>query len=152
MTFNNIYKIKRVNFIDFLSAISLGLKCLATPIFILLLWHISSTHCMESVLIRSFFRSVFFSIWTEYGEILRSSPYSVRMRKIRTRKNSVLGHISHSDNLTFFANSLEQMGQILLLFLFSLHNFKSFKILFVPKFCATTICWATMKFCLFIKG
>ena len=34
-----------------------------------------------------FFWSVFFRIRTEYGETLRISPYSVRMRKIRTRKN-----------------------------------------------------------------
>ena len=40
-------------------------------------------HCVKSVQIRSFFWSVFFRIHTEYG-------------KIRTRKNAVFGHISHS--------------------------------------------------------
>ena len=50
----------------------------------------------ESVQIRSFFWSVFSPIRTEYGEIRLISPYSVRMRKIRTRKNSVFGHFSHS--------------------------------------------------------
>ena len=53
-------------------------------------------HCPKSVQIRSFFLSVFSRIWIEYGEILRISPYSVRMREIRTRKNSVFGHFSRS--------------------------------------------------------
>ena len=39
--------------------------------------------CLKSAEIRSFFRSVFFHIWTEYGEI-------------RTRKNSGFGHFLHS--------------------------------------------------------
>ena len=42
-------------------------------------------HYVESVQIRSFFWSVFSRIRTEYG-------------KIRTRKNSVFGHFSRSDN------------------------------------------------------
>ena len=46
-----------------------------------------SFYCVKSVQIQSFFWSVFFRIRTEYGETLRISPYSVRMRKIRTRKN-----------------------------------------------------------------
>ena len=45
---------------------------------------------MKSVQIRSFFWSVF----SEYGEILHISPYSVRMRKKQTRKNSVFRHFS----------------------------------------------------------
>ena len=36
-------------------------------------------HCVKSVQIRSIFWSVFSRIWTEYGEILRISPYSARM-------------------------------------------------------------------------
>ena len=36
------------------------------------------THCVKSVQIRSFFWSVFSRIRTEYGEILRTSPYSAR--------------------------------------------------------------------------
>ena len=68
----------------------------------------SKQHCLKSVQIRSFFWSVFSRIRTEYGEMFCISPYSVRMRslhiqsecgKIRTRKNSVFGHISHSVNL-----------------------------------------------------
>ena len=31
------------------------------------------------------FWSAFSRIWTEYGEILRISPYSVRMREMRAR-------------------------------------------------------------------
>ena len=37
--------------------------------------------CAKSVQIQSFFWSVFSRIRTEYGEIFRISPYSVRMRK-----------------------------------------------------------------------
>ena len=52
---------------------------------------------VKSVQIRSFFWSLFSRIRTEYGNLLRKSPYSVRIRKIQTRKNSVFGHFSHSD-------------------------------------------------------
>ena len=37
------------------------------------------SHCVKSVQIRSFFRSVFSSIWTEYGDLWLKSPYSVRI-------------------------------------------------------------------------
>ena len=53
--------------------------------------------CLKSVQIRSFFGSVFSCIWTEYIEILRISPYSVRMWENTYQKNSVFGHFSHSD-------------------------------------------------------
>ena len=53
-------------------------------------------YCVKSVQIRSFFWSVFSCIRTKYGDLLRKSPYSVRNRKIRTRKNSVFGHFSRS--------------------------------------------------------
>ena len=43
-----------------------------------------------------FFWSVFSHIWTEYGEILRISPYSVRMRENTDQKNSEYGHFSGS--------------------------------------------------------
>ena len=46
----------------------------------------SSYHCLKSVQIRSFFWSVFSCIRTEYGEILRISPYSVRMRENTDQK------------------------------------------------------------------
>ena len=51
---------------------------------------------MKSVQIQSFFWSVFSRIRTEYREILRIPPYSVRMRENTDQKNSVLGHFSHS--------------------------------------------------------
>ena len=38
-------------------------------------------HCVKSVRIRSFFWSAFSRIWTEYGETLRISQYSVQMRE-----------------------------------------------------------------------
>ena len=43
------------------------------------------------------FGSVFTRIWTEYGEILRIFPYSVRMRKNADQSNSEYGHFSCSD-------------------------------------------------------
>ena len=43
-------------------------------------------HCVKSVQIRSIFWSMFSRIRTEYGEILRISPYSVRMRKDTDQK------------------------------------------------------------------
>ena len=43
-----------------------------------------------------FFWSVFSSIRTEYGDILRISPYSVRMRENMDQKNSECGHFSCS--------------------------------------------------------
>ena len=51
---------------------------------------------MESLQIWSFFWSVFSCIRTEYGEILRISPYSVRVQEIRTGNNFVFGHFSRS--------------------------------------------------------
>ena len=41
---------------------------------------------VKSVQIRNFFWSVFSRIWTEYGEILLISPYSVRMRENTDQK------------------------------------------------------------------
>ena len=39
----------------------------------------------------------FCRIWTEYGEILRMSPYSVRIRENMDQNNSKYGHILRSD-------------------------------------------------------
>ena len=47
---------------------------------------LTMTHCVKNVQIRSFFWSVF-------------SRFRTEDVKIRTRKNSVSGHFSHSDNL-----------------------------------------------------
>ena len=43
-------------------------------------------HCVKSVQIRSFFWSVFSCTWTEYGEILPVSPYSVWMQEHTDQK------------------------------------------------------------------
>ena len=45
-----------------------------------------------------FFWSVFSRIRTEYGKILRISPYSVWIRENADQKNSEYGHISHVKN------------------------------------------------------
>ena len=46
-------------------------------------------HCVECVQVRSFFWSVFFRIWTEYGEIWSISPYSVRMQENTDQKKTL---------------------------------------------------------------
>ena len=51
-------------------------------------------HCVKSVQIRSFFWSVFSRIQTEYWQIVRISPYSVRMRGNTDQKNSLFGYLS----------------------------------------------------------
>ena len=43
-------------------------------------------HCVKSVQIRSFFWSVFSCIRTEYGDLLRKSPYSVRIQENTDQK------------------------------------------------------------------
>ena len=51
------------------------------------------------------FWSVFFRIWAEYGEILRISPYSVRMRENTDQNNSEYGHFTqwHLNNIPEFS-------------------------------------------------
>ena len=52
-------------------------------------------HCVKRVQIRSFFWSVFSRIRTEYGEILRISPYSVWMRgNTDQKKLRILTHFT----------------------------------------------------------
>ena len=60
------------------------------PLKSLLLWVIVKAvtvkHCVKSVQIRRFFWSLFSRIWTEYGYLLRKSPYSVRVRENEDQK------------------------------------------------------------------
>ena len=44
------------------------------------------------------FWSIFSSIWTEYGQIRSTSPYSVRMPENADQKNSEYGHFSRSES------------------------------------------------------
>ena len=55
-----------------------------------------SGHCVKSVQIRIFLWSEFSSIWTEYGDLLRKTPYSVWMRENTDQKNSVFAHFLRS--------------------------------------------------------
>ena len=54
------------------------------------LWHFTliyiASHCVKSVQIRSIFLSVFFCIRTEYGDLPRKSPYSVRIQENTDKK------------------------------------------------------------------
>ena len=54
-------------------------------------------HCVKIVQIRSFSGPYFPPF--ELGDLLRKSPYSVQTRENTDQKNSVFGHISHSDSL-----------------------------------------------------
>ena len=47
-------------------------------------------HYVKSVQIRSFFWSVFSGIRTEYEDLLRKSPYSVRMRENTDHKKLLI--------------------------------------------------------------
>ena len=49
---------------------------------------------LKSVQIQTFFWSVFSRIRTEYGDLIRKLPYSVRMYSVK--KNSAFGHFSRS--------------------------------------------------------
>ena len=46
--------------------------------------------------------SAFSRIWTAYGEILRISSYSVRVRESMDENNSEYGHVLRSEFLTSF--------------------------------------------------
>ena len=54
----------------------------------------------EKCLYSELFWSVFSRIRTEYGEILRISPYSVRMWENADQNNSKYGHFLRSVNRT----------------------------------------------------
>ena len=68
----------------------------------------SAVHCMKSVQIRSFFWSVFYRIWTEYGDTRSISPYSVQMRentdqkKLRIRAFFTLWRLVETDHFWYF--------------------------------------------------
>ena len=46
----------------------------------------TKVHCVKSAQIRSFFWSVFSRNRAEYGDLLRNSPYSARVRENRDQK------------------------------------------------------------------
>ena len=73
-------------------------------------------HCVKSVQIRSFFWSLYSRIRTEYGEILRISSYSIRMREYRDQKKlriwthftqwkQLKGYISFEKSIEAFISS-----------------------------------------------
>ena len=45
------------------------------------------------------FWSAFYYIWTDYGDLICKSPYSVQVRENMDQKNSVFGHFSRSGNV-----------------------------------------------------
>ena len=60
-----------------------GQQPLSPPnyVFFLIFNFLRSQHCVKSVQIQSHFWSVFSCIGTEYGELLRKSPYSVQIQE-----------------------------------------------------------------------
>ena len=96
-----IFRKKKTSFLLF------GKFCKGTKWMIsFVLSHVTS-HCVKSVQIWSYFWSVFSCIRTEYGEIRSIWLRSIQSeyRKIRTRNNSVFGHISRSDQQTYWQGS-----------------------------------------------
>ena len=71
------------------------------------------------------FWSVFSRIWTEYGEILRISPYSVRMRENADYNKSEYGHLSRNVSL--------RLKNHLYVFLKNLTNIYIFKKIFLVQ-------------------
>ena len=63
-------------------------------------------HCVKTKNIRSFFWSVFSSIWTEYVNLRIKSEY----REIRTIKNPVFGHFSRSEHYQLLASDSLGIG------------------------------------------
>ena len=59
------------------------------------------------------FWSVFSRIWTAYGEILRTFPYSVRVRQNTDQKNSQYGHFSRSANIRRYFCIMFQVYRVL---------------------------------------
>ena len=55
-----------------------------------------ASKCAKSVRIRSIFWSIIFCIRAEWGNLLRKSPYSVRIQENTDQKKSVFGHFSSS--------------------------------------------------------
>ena len=68
----------------------------------------NNLHCVKSVLIRSFFWSVFFCIRTEYGDLLRKSPYSVRIQENTEQKKTPYLDTFHAVSAATFSDHLPQ--------------------------------------------
>ena len=79
----------------------------------LMTWY--KPHCVKSVLIRSYFCSLFSSIWTEY-------------RKIRTRNNSLFGHFSRSASFRTFVKYIKIWIKVVTFFITSATQKKKFSI------------------------
>ena len=60
-----------------------------------------------------FFWSVFFRIWTEYGNLLYNSLYSPRMRENTVQKNPEYGHYLRSDRLLTTSDNLRSSINII---------------------------------------
>ena len=65
-------------------------------------WKVSCQTLREKCPYSELFCYLFSCIWTEYGEILRISPYSVRMRENADQNNSEHGHFLRSEALASF--------------------------------------------------
>ena len=61
--------------------------------------NIKHIHCVKSVQTGSFFWSIFSRIQTEYGEMLRISPYSVQMRENTGQKKLPIWTLFTQSNL-----------------------------------------------------
>ena len=62
------------------------------------------------------FWSIFCSIWTEYGNLLLKSPYSVKKRENTDHKNSKFGHILRSVIVTLWQIITELWNCLIMFF------------------------------------
>ena len=65
-------------------------------------------HCVKKCPYSELFWSVFSRIRTEYGEILRISPYSVQIRENTDQNNSEQGHFLRSDDYVFQNDGMKE--------------------------------------------
>ena len=82
-----------VSLVDF-EQVNVGWEIMWWTLKILMRYNVSFYYVLNIILIIKF--STFYRIRTEWVEILRISPYSVRMRRNNDQKNSQYGHILRS--------------------------------------------------------
>ena len=96
------------------------------------LWRLvmSVNHGIKSVLIRSFFWSVFSRIPTEYGDLPNTEFFLVRIQseygKILTRKNSFFGCFSRNEGYTIWQTSHQIVFRFTLLLILHYEITKSY--------------------------
>lgn len=99
-------------------------------------------HCVVSVQIRRFFRFVFFRIWTENGDLLRSFFFVVRILLYSNQKNLIKRNVVF-DYILMYGDALPIVGnKFSKILIFLLINFR-----ILSKRSLIQICF--LLFCIF---